>query len=171
MCLYEWKRGEDALKEMRAITRCLEAEGMAIWTEAVSAVLQDLPRAQDAVSAGMDYFETTAYADGFVVAARACPRLVASVRPFEDHLDSVTSLALLISTPQETDRLSRREREVAELISVGLTNREIAQSLIISEATVKVHVRHILEKLGARSRVEVARRLVARDVSMQRPGK
>lgn len=50
--------------------------------------------------------------------------------------------------------LSRREREVADLIRQGLKNREIAQMLFISEATAKVHVRHVLEKLGARSRAE-----------------
>jgi ATP/maltotriose-dependent transcriptional regulator MalT len=51
-------------------------------------------------------------------------------------------------------RLSRREREVIELVRQGLTNREIGRMLYISEATVKVHVRHVLEKLGARSRAE-----------------
>jgi LuxR family maltose regulon positive regulatory protein len=171
MCLHDWKRGNEALRAARAITRSLEAEGMAVWTEVVYAALQDLPHTRDAVRAGIDYVEATAYVDGFVVAARACPRLVASVQPFEDHLDSVTTRALLISTPHESNDLSPREREVAELITVGLTNREIAKALIISEATVKVHVHHILEKLGARSRVEVARRLVVRDVSMQRLGK
>ena len=171
MCLHDWKRGSEVLREARAITRCLEVEGMAVWTEAVSATLQDLPQAPKAVRAGIEYVEATAYVDGFVVAARTCPRLVANVHPFEDRLDSVTTRALLISPSQESEGLSRREREVAELITVGLTNREIAKSLIISEATVKVHVHHILEKLGARSRVEVARRLVVRDVSMQRLGK
>jgi ATP/maltotriose-dependent transcriptional regulator MalT len=170
MCLHDWEHGTESLREARAITRSLEAEGMAIWTEAVSAALQELPHARDAVTAGIDHLERTAYVDGFVVAARACPRLMASLHPFEDRLDSVASRALLFPTPQETVGLSPREREVAELISVGLTNREIAESLIISEATVKVHVRHILEKLGARSRVEVARRLAVRDISMQRPG-
>jgi DNA-binding CsgD family transcriptional regulator len=170
MCLHDWERGTESLREARAITRCLEAEGMAVWTEAVSAALQDLPRARDAVTAGIDYLEGTAYVDGFVVAARACPRLMASLRPFEDRLDSVISRALLFPTTKETMQLSQRERQVAELISVGLTNREIAKSLIISEATVKVHVHHILEKLGARSRVEVARRLAVRSISMQQLG-
>lgn len=53
--------------------------------------------------------------------------------------------------------LSPREREVHELIAQGLTNEEIARLLYISLSTTKVHVRHILEKLGVRSRVEAAR--------------
>jgi ATP/maltotriose-dependent transcriptional regulator MalT len=52
--------------------------------------------------------------------------------------------------------ISPREREVLELIRQGLTNAEIARALFISRATVKVHVGHILEKTGTRSRTEAA---------------
>ena len=52
--------------------------------------------------------------------------------------------------------LSRREREVAQLLSVGLSNREIAGRLHVSERTVDNHVHHILNKLGFDSRVQVA---------------
>ena len=49
-------------------------------------------------------------------------------------------------------RLSRREREVYELLCQSFTNRQIAELLFISESTVKVHVHHIYDKLGTRSR-------------------
>jgi DNA-binding NarL/FixJ family response regulator len=49
---------------------------------------------------------------------------------------------------------TEREAEVIELMAQGLRNREIAEAFVISEATVKVHVRHILEKLGAKSRTQ-----------------
>jgi predicted ATPase/DNA-binding NarL/FixJ family response regulator len=52
--------------------------------------------------------------------------------------------------------LSAREREVAALIARGLTNRQIAERLVIAEGTVGVHVVHILNKLGFHSRVQVA---------------
>jgi LuxR family maltose regulon positive regulatory protein len=54
--------------------------------------------------------------------------------------------------------LSPREEEVFELMCHGRTNKEIARLLFISEATVKVHVRHILGKLNARSRTEAVAR-------------
>ncbi|HEY2593161.1 MAG TPA: response regulator transcription factor [Chloroflexota bacterium] len=52
--------------------------------------------------------------------------------------------------------LSRREQEVAILLARGLTNKQIAASLIVSPATVRSHVEHILGKLGLRSRAQIA---------------
>jgi LuxR family transcriptional regulator, maltose regulon positive regulatory protein len=54
--------------------------------------------------------------------------------------------------------LSRREVEVLELMCDGFRNREIASAFVISQSTVKVHVRHILEKLGVRTRTEAVAR-------------
>ena len=62
-------------------------------------------------------------------------------------------------TPEAADplsALSEREREVLALLAEGLRNREIAERLVISEATVKTHVRHVLEKLRFRNRAEAA---------------
>jgi non-specific serine/threonine protein kinase len=52
--------------------------------------------------------------------------------------------------------LTRREREVAALVAEGLTNREIAQRLFISERTADGHLEHIREKLGVNSRAQIA---------------
>jgi DNA-binding CsgD family transcriptional regulator len=52
--------------------------------------------------------------------------------------------------------LSAREREVVALIAQGRSNRQIAQELVITEATAAKHVEHILNKLGLSSRAQVA---------------
>jgi DNA-binding CsgD family transcriptional regulator len=56
-----------------------------------------------------------------------------------------------------TARLTQRQREVAELVASGLTNREIARRLGVAEWTVVNHVRQVLRKLEVSSRVHVAR--------------
>jgi DNA-binding NarL/FixJ family response regulator len=60
------------------------------------------------------------------------------------------------SGAEGTQVLTGREQEVARLLAAGRSNREIADALVISEGTVGVHVKHVLGKLGLRSRAQVA---------------
>jgi DNA-binding NarL/FixJ family response regulator len=53
--------------------------------------------------------------------------------------------------------LTKREREIADLVTDRMTNREIAAELFLSDKTVESHIRNIFIKLGVSSRVEVAR--------------
>ena len=53
--------------------------------------------------------------------------------------------------------LTAREREIAELVAAGRTNREVADQLVLSTRTIEAHLRNIYGKLGVRSRVELAR--------------
>lgn len=69
---------------------------------------------------------------------------------------AILSRAGLPDLPPDDDPLSPREREVAKLAALGLTNREIAERLVITEKTASHHVSAILTKLGLGSRVEVA---------------
>ncbi|MEN9464817.1 MAG: hypothetical protein RL217_998 [Pseudomonadota bacterium] len=56
----------------------------------------------------------------------------------------------------ELDSLTGREVEILHCIAKGMSNKVIARELDISDGTVKVHVKHLLKKLGLRSRVEAA---------------
>jgi DNA-binding NarL/FixJ family response regulator len=57
------------------------------------------------------------------------------------------------------DALTPAEQRVAELVTEGRTNREVAAALVVSENTVESHLRSVYRKLGIRSRVELARRV------------
>ena len=64
--------------------------------------------------------------------------------------------------------LTKRELEIAELITDRLTNPQIAERLFLSKKTIETHIRKVFVKLGASSRVEVAR-IIERD-RRERPG-
>ena len=62
------------------------------------------------------------------------------------------------------DPLSERELEVLQLLAGGASNQEIATALVVAPGTVKLHVSHILSKLGIKSRTQAILR--ARDLGL-----
>jgi ATP/maltotriose-dependent transcriptional regulator MalT len=111
--------------------------------------------------------------DPVVIATRAKPAIGAFIadgtewrgwlqRLLESSCDTSLASQLGLRVPRAARQgaeLTPRESEVHELIAQGLTNEEIAKVLFISLSTTKVHVKHIYNKLGVRSRLEAARAL------------
>ncbi|RUO20741.1 two-component system response regulator NarL [Aliidiomarina haloalkalitolerans] len=105
-------------------------------------------------------------ADGYLLKDMDPEKLLEQLRRALDGKmvlsEAVTEiLATAIRKPaprQQADlnNLTNREYEILSLIAKGMSNKVIARELDISDGTVKVHVKHLLKKLGLRSRVEAA---------------
>ncbi len=73
----------------------------------------------------------------------------------ERIIESIPQTVLHESAAVSYSALTRREREVLTLIAAGHTNREMAESLVVSPETVKTHVRHVLNKFGVARKAEI----------------
>ena len=107
---------------------------------------------------------------GFVLKDATFEEFVATIRAVaagEKVLPPRLTESLFSQIAQEVDsrgrehvledvRMTRREREVIELIGEGLSNKEIAQRLNIATHTVKSHVRNVMEKLALHTRLQIA---------------
>jgi DNA-binding NarL/FixJ family response regulator len=117
---------------------------------------------------GYVYDALRAGASGFMLKDAPAEEIVAAVRivangeallapavtraVIEEFARQQPSAAL--TPPPAVAELTPREREVLDLLARGLSNPEICGKLVISEATAKTHVAHILQKLGLRDRVQ-----------------
>jgi DNA-binding CsgD family transcriptional regulator len=152
-----------ALNESGRTAKSHEVRSLARWVNAVAALNDP---AENSIAGTLERSVAYGVIDAFVIAYRGFPQLLERIA----NDKAAVGLALPIlkragdagraraagfpTNGASSPVLSRRETEVYELLAAGRTNKEIARALFISDATVKVHVRHILRKLGARTRTE-----------------
>jgi DNA-binding NarL/FixJ family response regulator len=141
--------GMDGVAATAAITQRYPAMEVVAMTSFTRADL--VHGALQAGAAG--YLLKDAEADEVAAAIRAACR-------GEVHLDPAIAKqltrSLVAPKPQPLQALTDREREVLILVAEGLSNQQIADSLVISERTARTHVSNILSKLGVASRTQAA---------------
>lgn len=168
-CLERPAESENAAEQALRISRAAEVRILAASARAVCAIDANNPSAAVKLVA-----EAAALGvwDPVVCALRSSPPLAdafageETLRPtlellYQRSRDRGLSRRAGFRTrsPRSPDELlSPREREVLGLIARGLRNHEISNALFIADSTTKVHVRHILEKLGVRTRAEAVAR-------------
>jgi DNA-binding NarL/FixJ family response regulator len=123
----------------------------------VSAKDQDL---MDAIQAGADgYLLKSAEPEELCQAIRQVASGQAVLSP--EVTATVMQAAARSRSHESQVSLSPREREVLAKLAQGATTAEVAAALVISSSTVKTHIHHILEKLGAANRAEAVGRAIA----------
>jgi DNA-binding CsgD family transcriptional regulator len=132
---------EGAIEELRTAVTCAEAAGSPGFAAEARFHLAALLATSDPV-------EATSLAE---VARRTAQAIGMAA-----YRQPITDLLARLERTRANEILSAREDEVARLVAEGLTNREIAQRLVISERTAQNHVQHILTKLGFSSRAQIA---------------
>jgi ATP/maltotriose-dependent transcriptional regulator MalT len=157
----------------RRLSKYIEPTLLAQWVRALCSAKAAKPSRDAAIHRSYVATKEEGAFDVFVLAYRIAPALlefaardetahetlrqVVSRAQDQDLIGSTTLRANEIARPWGSKAaLTARETQVFGLLAEGKTNREIAATLVISELTVKVHVRHILKKLGVRTRTQAA---------------
>lgn len=151
-----------------------EARALAAFARTIVAARSGSSNAAVKLEEALRYAKARQQWNQFVWAYRAYPELLSLVAPNPELTAEVQPVLLSAhdqqlaarygielrskqeSRPAKNEGLTRRERDVLRLVADGLSNREAAGKLFISEVTVKVHLRHIYKKLGVRNRTEAA---------------
>jgi non-specific serine/threonine protein kinase len=126
-------------------TRHPVIQDQTLWTKAFPAQTPEGGLQMARAALGSAAFEA-AWAEGSALSLEA-----AMDDALADHHSSGRA-----ATRNDVDAITPRERQVAELVGRGLSNRHIAERLVITEGTAKVHVGRVLGKLGLRSRAQIA---------------
>jgi ATP/maltotriose-dependent transcriptional regulator MalT len=169
-CLGEKQRPRELFRDaMATFSRSVESRVLGACALAIAEGEEASSRFDTAARRAWGAASETGNLDGIVCGYRGYPPLLRVLFKHEESrpsLDDLLSRAgderlarrlgldVRPSTPRTRELLTPRETDVLELLGGGLSNRAIAQALVVSEATVKVHLRHIYEKLGVRTRAE-----------------
>jgi LuxR family maltose regulon positive regulatory protein len=166
-CLGQFEDATERASEAQEASHRTEVAGLVPWTSTVS----EFQRGVGTTESALESFRESCKSgniDAFVTSYRTCRALLPAVaadksthrelrlilsRANDQDFGHAVGFHIPAAEPSRT-QLTKRERDVLDLLVQGATNKEIARALFISEATAKAHLRHIYAKMGVRSRAE-----------------
>jgi ATP/maltotriose-dependent transcriptional regulator MalT len=172
-CLGRTDEAQRMSESVRRFSRAIEVKVLTAAIDAVIAV-----RIRTGMTSAVEKLITSAFETGaidmLVVAYRASAdlldvllttpttseRTIHALRRSGD--DRLYEGANRLARGDPIERLTTREREIHDFVAQGLSNQEIANRLVLSEHTIKLHLHHVYEKLGVHSRTALALNAAAR---------
>jgi DNA-binding NarL/FixJ family response regulator len=169
-CMGRLAEAEKCAEDVRGTTRAVEPSVLVLCIDAIRALKTRDPELTRTLRSLVEGAFEAGGVDFVVTSYRASPDLLAALlrdpataegagyivaRASDQALAESMGVDLLAAL-DPIAALSAREKEVYDLLCDGLSNGDIARRLFISPATVKVHVRHVYDKLGIRSRTALA---------------
>jgi LuxR family maltose regulon positive regulatory protein len=171
-CLGALEEAEGEIEASESITTHQEARGLRAFAKVLAADRRgDEEGRNKQLELALIDSQIAGNADSFVVAYRLAPDLLNVIVDAGLDLSNFLLRPVVTYDPRLAEKaglnqrrtrilpataLTDREEEVLDLLRQGMSNREIAKTLWIAQSTAKVHIRHIFEKLGVRSRTEAA---------------
>ena len=169
----------DQCSRARSLTSGIEATFYSAFAEAILSLTHENPDANHQLRSLMTETVSARMMDALVLGYRAYPPLLPCLAREPDHAAVLSAVLPRANDTSKGSRagiqtsiherrldlalLTHRELEVLRLLSQGLTNAEIAVRLFIAPSTVKVHVHHILRKLGVKTRLQAVLRIGQED--------
>jgi LuxR family maltose regulon positive regulatory protein len=170
-CGGNFDAAEALIHDARAMCFNHENESLCRVADTIVRLGEDVPDTQGILAEMLNWCLTNEYIDALICGLRGSPMLANAIAARKDLAlrirsfiertgDDVLLKTLGLSSggagsiAVSRSGLTPRELEVLQLVHQGYRNREIAKALFITDVTVKVHLRHIYEKLGVRSRTE-----------------
>jgi LuxR family maltose regulon positive regulatory protein len=145
---------ELALKHLEDADYALVRLEVLVWQAVCLGTLEKTADAERVLKHAVKAAQTERVVRPFVEARSRLPSLLEQVG--RNGFDWVEDL-LGIRSQAEGPALTRREREILQLLSMGLSNQEMAEKLVIAEGTLKRHVANLYQKLGVHNRTQAVR--------------
>ncbi len=144
-----------ARQELESVVNVVSARIQALTLEALAYhALGQRPQAQQSFEQALALGEPGNFIRPLADEGQAVAALLASTTAYPDYVGRLAAAFALPAAPAPSPNLTPREQEILRLLALGLSNREMAEQLVIAESTLKRHLSNLYLKLDVHSRTQ-----------------